>query len=1458
MLHVTTDHDLPLQTQISASILLAIPETEASADLFGTRLSPTTHHLTLLAIVHTFPFLPALLTHPSPLLLATLTTLIIFSLLNALRLAYLDDELETARTRFYVSQGITVPCGMETASWPGLLVFSWVNALAREGSRKVLGMQDVPGLAAWDRAEVVVERVKRATGSSIWVKLFFAEGWELFVAMTLNLLSRLLSIARPILLYLLVGSVEDPATPPWILWRNVFLLTLDTFLLALAEGHSWYIQTRIEIRIRAAIADAIFAKSLTRAASVHPNTTTPDQVDLDDDAPKKKGKSSATKESAPPTTQGRIVALMSSDVERIWDSVFALVDATLIPVEISLAMALLLYLIGWPGLLAPLAMLLVFPLMNLLVRANKRSYEAIVAARDARIEQVREMLAAIRAVKLSSWEDLFLRRIGAARDGEMKAIVEFYVQSALQNLVLMVTPLLASFLTLVALAWARETFLDAKTAFACLFLFGAIKNPLMEFPSAIVSLVQMRVSMKRIQEFLDEPDLPGRRVDDGAEVDPDLDGFELSLKGASFCWGDPAPNDVQVDAEPSETSPLLSPTPSQPRPSFTLPDLTATFPRHRLTVICGRTGSGKTSLLLALLGEMPETPNSVRTRRTPLLSEWGGQVAYVAQTAWLRNATIRENVCFGMEWEEERYWEVVRACGLERDLEVLERGDGTLVGEHGINLSGGQKQRLSLARAIYSNAPYVLLDDPLSAVDGPTATHILHNAILKHLMRRDNRSGPARTVILVTNAVQLVLPHADHLLVLDGGRVVVEGPANAETVAVAVGHLPPDVLGRPEEEQEEEVVQPGSVDAVAKTTPAAKEGTDVTASPPGRTAETMATGSVDVRVYLAYLSAAGGWVLVVAFTVSIILERLMMVASDFWIREWTKDRSGNAGYYLGVFGGVSAAFSLFFLLRFGVLYAGSYRASKIMHDGLVRRIVGAPLKFFESNPSGRILNRIARDIASIDQNVMVHIRRNTFAIVEAVSIFAVVSSITPVFLLVLLPFFFLYAAICKRYLDSARALKRLESVTRSPIYSLFSEMLTGIITIRASKASHRFAREARQKVETNHRASLYLWTMNRWLQMRVTLMTAVITFAAAAAAVFGVSSGRGEGASGGWSARMVGVGLDQGLVAISLMWVMQSTKALTRIVRQGVRMEMEMNSVERVMEYSSLDQEQSTVLKPSASLPKDWPSAGAIEVRNLTLRYSPTDPSVLHRLSFTLPAGHKLGVVGRTGAGKSSLALALFRMLERDADPTSAILVDGIDVAAVELAELRSRLTMLPQDPVVFAGTVRENLDPGGLGVGDYEMWEVLKDLGFGETLGEGSGSALDMVVAEGGANFSVGQRQLLCLARAVLKKSKVLVLDEATASVDALTDQRIQQVLRSNDMANVTVIAIAHRLQTIIDYDLVLVLDQGQRVQFGPPLQLMDEEGPFRDLCLESGSSLAELRARASGTRQVQDVVLG
>ncbi|KAJ3090402.1 hypothetical protein HDU96_003428, partial [Phlyctochytrium bullatum] len=625
------------------------------------------------------------------------------------------------------------------------------------------------------------------------------------------------------------------------------------------------------------------------------------------------------------------------------------------------------------------------------------------------------------------------------------------------------------------------------------------------------------------------------------------------------------------------------------------------------------------------------------------------------------------------------------------------------------------------------------------------------------MCRGDNR-GPSRTVILVTNAVQLVLPHADHLVVLDGGRVVVEGPANAETVAVAVGHLPPDVLGKPEEEPEEELLA-DSIEKKARKKSATKE--DAQRSPPreARAAESMATGSVDLRVYLAYLSAAGGWALAAAFTVSIVLERLMTVASDFWVREWTKDPSGNAVYYLAVFGGVSVAFSVFFLLRFAVVYAGAYRAARVMHDGLVRRILGAPLRFFETNPSGRILNRVARDIAAIDQDMMLHIQRYTFAIVEAVTIFAVVSSITPIFLVVLIPFYFLYAAICKRYLDSARALKRLDSVTRSPIYSLFSEMLSGIVTIRATRSSHRFAREAAEKVEINHRAYLYLWTMNRWLQMRLTMLTTGITFVAAAAAVFGVTGGVGAN-SGGWSGFGFRVRLDQGLVAISLMWVMQSTRALTAIVRQGVKMEMEMNSVERVVEYSSLEQEKSTV-EPSASVPKDWPAAGAIEVRNLTLRYSPADSPVLNRLSFTLPAGKKLGVVGRTGAGKSTLALALFRMLERDPDPTSAILVDGIDVAAVDLAELRSRLTMLPQDPVVFAGTVRENLDPGGLGVGDYEMWEVLKDLGFGETLGEGSGSALDMVVAEGGANFSVGQRQLLCLARAVLKKSKVLVLDE-------------------------------------------------------------------------------------------------
>ncbi|RKO90325.1 P-loop containing nucleoside triphosphate hydrolase protein, partial [Blyttiomyces helicus] len=1091
---------------------------------------------------------------------------------------------------------------------------------------------------------------------------------------------------------------------------------------------------------------------------------------------------------------------------------------------------------------------------------------------------VSKMLQSIRIIKFFAWEPQFIIKIREARAVELAALVKTYLSGIIGSAISNSPPLVVSLVSFGTYTLIAGRDLDASTAFTSLALFNMLAQPMVILPDYVQLLVRALASVKRIADFLEEEELDRYRADFVAGTP--AASVKIGFTDASFTWADSTEDNTGSEDEER---------------TFTLRGINVEFPTGALSTVCGGTGAGKSSLVQALLGEMKQTegktylPDS-RSATVDPKSGLSLSTAYVAQTAWIMNATVRENIIFGSRFDPERYSRIVEACALTRDFETLEGGDLTEIGEKGINLSGGQKQRISLARAAYSTASIVLLDDPLSAVDAPTARHLFDKCICGFMA--------GRTRILVTHATGLALPRTDFLVVLKSGTIAAQG-----AVATVIDHpavaaiVSKETLAAGEERVASEVKSdvPETAHVIKDHS---KKATKIIK------AEKKAQGSVKWSVYKAYFKAAGGvWPLWLCFTA----ERLSKIASDYWVKNWAEAAKGPAnsttvasvladspsplfsaailfaqdaparlfnslnapesevdvGYYIKIYAALGFLYVIMNMTRSVVRAVGTYRAARAIHEQLVANVMSAPTSYFDSTPVGRILNVFSSDMKAVDTQVMMSVAMSIMTLVTAASIIVICSTITPWFLLGLFPLGFIYKWVATMYTIPSRDLKRLNSTTRSPIYAQFSETLNGVATIRAYGQESRFIVENANRVNANVRPFWYMWLANRWFGVRSSFISSVVALAAGSAVVLASDV------------------ISSGMAGLALLYVLSFSESLVYGVRFYSMMEMALNSVERIEDYKTIRHEGTAVIEGTRP-PADWPSRGAIDVKNLTVRYAADGEPVLKNLTFSINAQEKIGIVGRTGAGKSTLSLAFLRILDH-IDGT--ICIDDIDTSKIGLRDLRSNLTIIPQDPVLFSGTVRSNLDPFNES-DDAALWAALKASHFLETLQDAATTStpsedassslsaastvgsddtaslikpsatpvlpaftLDDTVTDSGSNFSQGQRQLLCLARALLRTPRVVILDEATASVDNLTDAAIQKTIRE-DFAHCTVLTVAHRLRTIVDYDRVLVLDKGEVVEYGYPDRLLEIEGGwFRRMCEQTGEmdELVEI-ARVKG----------
>ncbi|KAF9150322.1 hypothetical protein BG015_007856, partial [Linnemannia schmuckeri] len=1402
------------------------------------------------------------------------------------------------------------------------LAFAWVNPLVYLGYRRPLQDIDLPDIEIEDYSIHTMKRYNLVKEDSLFWSLFKVLKWEFFAQFLWAVPWCILINVSPYCLNKIISYVEckDCGPPTAVQYLYVFGLLFSSLLESLTDQQALHIGRRIFLHTISICNAEVFAKSLRRKDMASPADK--EEGEKEEGGEKKKDGSL------------NIANLIAVDVKKLeipFSYVFYLYG---FPLQFILAGVQLYWLLGYASLVGIACMFLTYPIPAKLYSMILKLFKDIMHTKDERMDALNEMLSAIRIVKFFGWESKFEEKITAAREKELQRTKDSYVQMIFTDIVWMIVPLLNVVIILTVYTKVFGNEISASKMFTTLALFNIMRQSLNTLPWQIKNTMQAAVSLKRINKFLLEEELVKdttvTKLDSKARVD--LSNPTIGFTNASYIWPNkehgkeavaekitPTKTSFwqKIKAKFSKASAIaLTEEPvaevAAPEERFKLKNLSVDFPVGKLSVIVGPTGSGKSAMLLALLGELDRLegnhfmPRLDYERRASHAE--GSGIAYVAQTAWLQNTTIRNNILFGREFDQERYDAVVEGCALLTDFDILESGDATEIGEQGITLSGGQKQRVSLARAIYSNASVLLLDDCLSAVDTHTGKHLFQTLI-----------GPlvaGRTILMVTHQVQLCMASASLVVVLNKGEILGSGTPEEAVRNEWVENISLSVL---KDGESSEVSTLRNEDGQDKPKKDAKEKTTIKLTEDEKKVE----GAVAWDVYKTYLIASGGWPFWIGLVILFLTRELVDVSQNAWLAVWANKMAETTGSYtlktfdyivpepiaqslyasfapsddqrygamtMSVFGkgepatvNVDFYLGIYVLLSISTLFMaaltnyytifGGLAASRALHQQLLRKVSRAKVRFFDTTPIGRIINRFSSDISTIDDDVSNGLQGLFGSFVTILGIVVIISANMPLFMIPAVFIVAIYGIIGALYVPVSRDLKRLNSNSRSPILNHFNEALNGLPTIRAYGFEKRFLTKNLTNQDNNNRTFILLWATNRWLHWRVDIAGAMVAFTT------GILILQNYGK------------IEPGWAALSLTYALMFTGTIVWLIRIYAQNEMNLNSVERVAEYMNLEEEPAAIIEGSRP-PASWPHAGEIVVDHLTMRYAPDAPAVIKDVSFRIKAGEKIGVVGRTGSGKSTFAISLFRFM----DPVGGtITIDGIDICKIGLQDLRSNLTIIPQDPILFKGTLRSNLDPFGERE-DRELWEALRrshlisdtkpssrlpshrnsvELNGTDVLQvksrvcslKGAAAALesetidpskitlDTPVKENGSNFSQGQRQLIALARALVRQSKIIVMDEATASVDFETDLKIQGTIRE-EMANSTILTIAHRIRTIADFDRVLVMNAGEVAEFDKPLTLMNQpDSIFRSMCERSSEfdallAIAEEKERRDAER--------
>ncbi|KAJ4001710.1 P-loop containing nucleoside triphosphate hydrolase protein [Lentinula boryana] len=1248
----------------------------------------------------------------------------------------------------------------ETASILSLLTHSYMDSFIFRKNRKAirLAQDELPPLAKADQSDVLMPDILSIldppSASSRYLLWGLLEAYKkrVLTLIGLHLLQIPLSFVAPmgikkVLSYLENGG-EGATIRPWV-WISwlFFGPTLKAVLFQLFT----YIACRNNLQIKAVLNQLLLQHSLRIRI---------DSVNLSG----KQQKDNFT---------GKLTNLAASDVTEISGLADVWIVLLCFPVEFGLSLWFLYDILEWSVFMGYAFMLLCIPLPFYISQLIRKIQITRKQKTDARVQSVTEALSVIRMAKLFGWETRLRDQIAEKRDDELSFARKSQLFDVLNAHINFTIPMLTMMITYAFYTAYLKKELTASAVFSSMAVFEMLRARIRQVAVNILPFIQAKVALDRLDNFLRKTELLDHFSQHHTSVPSDLS--MIGFRNSEFRWLGSSNHNYKLKFEGE-----------------------VLFRPNCINLIVGPTGSGKTSILLALLGEMRFV--SIESDSYYNLPREGG-VSYAAQESWIQNDTIRNNVLFGSDFDEERYNDVLYQCGLLRDLSLFDAGDMTEVGEKGINLSGGQKARVTLARAVYSSAQTVLLDDPLSALDVHTAKWVVDKCFNGELIR-------GRTVLLVTHNIALVSPLAHHVVAITS-----EGKITQGTVTDVI--LSDTVLAAQVIEGEKRLqLYPEPLKREEETLPADKQphiprGTLVLA-------EEMEVGHVGWEAFKLYINGlnkypvAFFWLVITLVFLSGSLSAVQSWFMGYWASQYETQpaSSVSVSWFLSVYATLLVLSLTMYSSGFALWIFGSIRAGQIIHRRFIDSIVTSTFRWLDVTPTSRIMTRATADIRSIDDLLSIGIWQLTEASLRMFIHLGSIMVFAPLFLLPGVAIAFLGGYFGQVYLSAQLPLRRLMSINRAPILGNFTAAVAGLVSIRAFGAEDMFLRESRLRIDTWLRPAIPSYNANRWIGIRVDVLAGIFTAALGAYLVYG-NSGT-SAANTGFSVTMA-----VNFTALSLAWVRLYNAA-----------EVEANSLERMKRYLDIEHEEEA--SSEGIPPAYWPASGALHVERLCARYSINGPEVLHNLTFSVRSGEHIGIVGRTGSGKSSLTLALLRAIPISGE----VFYDGISTTKLNLHALRSNITITPQVPELLSGTLRSNLDPFSEH-DDSRLNDALRSAGLFALQGEGpNGLTLDSEIRGGGnSNLSVGQRQIIALARAIVRKSKLLIFDE-----DHRTDSIIQETLRHELGGDVTLITVAHRLATVMDYDRIMVLDEGRIVEFDSPRQLLEKEGGlFRGLVDES-----------------------
>lgn len=1243
-----------------------------------------------------------------------------------------------------------------------LITFSWLNPLFAVGIKKPLEQDEIPDVDVKDSAnflsrsfdDCLKEVGKRdgTTNPSIYKAIFLFIRKKAAINALFAVISAATSYVGPYLINDFVNFLAKKNTKSL---ESGYLLALAFLCAKMVETiaqRQWIFGARqLGLRLRAALISHIYKKGLLLSS-----------------------------QSRQSRSSGEIINYMSVDIQRITDFIWYLNIIWMLPIQISLAIYVLSTSLGL-GSLAGLGATLIVMACNIPITRIQKAYQSkIMDAKDDRMKATSEVLRNMKTLKLQAWDSQYLHKLESLRGTEYNWLWKSLRLSAISAFVFWGSPTFISVVTFGA-CMMMGIQLTAGRVLSALATFRMLQDPIFNLPDLLSVIAQGRVSADRVATYLQEGEIQSDAIE---SVPRDQTEFGIEINSGYFSW------------DPESSIP-------------TLDGIQLKVKRGMKVAICGTVGSGKSSLLACILGEIHKLSG---------IAKISGTKAYVPQSPWILTGNIRENILFGNLYDSDKYDNTVKACALKKDFELFSASDLTEIGERGINMSGGQKQRIQIARAVYQDADIYLMDDPFSAVDAHTGTQLFEDCLMGILKDK--------TILYVTHQVEF-LPAADLILLMQNGRIAQAGTFE-ELLKHNVGF---EVLvGAHSQALESIATVENSSRAPQDPIPEGESNTDTTSNAEllhtkhesehnisleitekGRLMqeEEREKGSIGKEVYWSYLTIVKGGALVPIIVLAQSMFQVLQIASNYWMA-WVSPPTSESEPVMGmkfillVYILLAVGSSLCVLVRATLVAIAGLSTSQKLFMNMLHSVFRAPMAFFDSTPTGRILNRASTDQSVLDLEIANKLGWCAFSIIQILGTIAVMSQVAWEVFVIFIP----VTAICiwyqQYYIPTARELARLAGIQRAPILHHFAESLAGAATIRAFDQEERFTYSNLGLIDNHSRPWFHNVSAMEWLSFRLNILSNFV-FAFSLVLLVSLPEGIINPSIAGLA---VTYGINLNVLQASVIWNICNA-------------ENKMISVERILQYSNIVSEAPLVIEECRPT-NNWPETGTISFKNLQIRYAEHLPSVLKNITCTFPGRKKVGVVGRTGSGKSTLIQAIFRIVE---PREGSITIDEVDITKIGLHDLRSKLSIIPQDPTMFEGTVRGNLDPLEQ-YSDNDIWEALDKCQLGHLV-RAKEDKLDSPVVENGENLSVGQRQLFCLGRALLKRSSILVLDEATASVDSATDGIVQKII-SQEFKDRTVVTIAHRIHTVIDSDLVLVLSDGRIAEYDTPAKLLEREDSF------------------------------